>query len=65
MEHIDEHHQIYEQIFVALPEIEEIEVAATGERLPLAAAQERVSVNVEFLEEEQKIVTPPKRSSRS
>jgi len=31
----------------------------TGEQLPLAATQDRMSVNVEFIEEEDQIVTPP------
>jgi len=65
LEHLDEHHDIYEQIIAALPKVENIEVSGTGERLPLTAAQDRMSVNVEFVDEEQKIVTPPQKSSRS
>ena len=61
LEHLDEHHDIYEQIIAALPKVENIEVSGTGERLPLTAVQDRMSVNVEFVDEEQKIVTPPVR----
>lgn len=62
--HFDAHHDIYERILDALPRAEAVEVSGTGERLPLTAVGERMSVNIEFVEEEQKIATPPKRSAR-
>jgi len=60
-EEFDQLSDAYERVLDALPQAETTERLETGETLPVEADYGRLSVNVEFVEEKSKILTPPKK----
>ena len=63
IERLDENYDLYEQALSALPVGEMIETAEGRQKVSIKGTQQRLSVNIEFFDEQAEIVTPPPKSS--